>query len=51
MISGETKVLALIGQPVAHSLSPAMHNAAFTADGLDFVYVCLDADPDDLLAA
>jgi shikimate dehydrogenase len=51
MISGKTKLLALIGQPVSHSLSPAMHNAAFAADGLDLVYVCLDVDPDDLPAA
>lgn len=43
--------MALIGQPVGHSLSPAMHNAAFAADGLDFVYVCLDVDPADLPAA
>ena len=47
-ISGETRLLALIGQPVGHSLSPAMHNAAFAEDGLDFVYVCLDVDSDDL---
>ena len=46
MISGRTRLLALIGQPVGHSLSPAMHNAAFAEDGLDFVYVCLDVDPD-----
>jgi shikimate dehydrogenase len=51
MISGKTRLLALIGHPVSHSLSPAMHNAAFAADGLDFVYVCLDVDPDDLPAA
>jgi shikimate dehydrogenase len=51
MISGKTGLLALVGQPVGHSLSPAMHNAAFVADGLDFVYVCLDVDPDDLPAA
>lgn len=51
MISGKTQLLALIGQPVNHSLSPAMHNAAFAEDGLDFVYVCLDVDPDDLIAA
>ena len=48
MISGKTRLLALIGQPVGHSLSPAMHNAAFAADGMDFVYVCLDVDPDAL---
>ena len=28
-----------------------MHNAAFAADGLDYVYVCLDVDPEDLPAA
>ena len=50
-ISGKTRLLALIGHPVGHSLSPAMHNAAFAADGLDFVYVCLDVDPHDLPAA
>ena len=48
MVSGKTRLLALIGQPVGHSLSPAMHNAAFAADGMDFVYVCLDVDPDAL---
>jgi shikimate dehydrogenase len=50
-ISGRTELLALIGHPVGHSLSPAMHNAAFVADGLDFVYVCLDVEPGDLPAA
>jgi shikimate dehydrogenase len=50
-ISGKTRLLALVGHPVSHSLSPAMHNAAFVADGLDFVYVCLDVDPDELPAA
>src|SRR5215212_5156574 len=48
IISGKTRLLALIGQPVGHSLSPRMHNAAFAADGLNFVYVCLDVDPDAL---
>ena len=51
MISGKTRLLALIGQPVSHSLSPAMHNTAFAEDGLDFVYVCLDVDPEDLISA
>src|SRR5215207_2428697 len=51
MITGKTGLLALVGQPVSHSLSPAMHNAAFVADGLDFVYVCLDVDPDELPTA
>ena len=39
MISGSTGILGVIGQPVAHSASPAMHNAALEAAGLDFVYV------------
>jgi len=51
MIGGRTKVLALIGDPVGHSLSPAMHNASFAADGLDFVYVALNVKAEDLPAA
>ncbi|MGQ9921725.1 MAG: shikimate dehydrogenase, partial [Desulfobacca sp.] len=39
MISGTTTIYGILGQPVAHSLSPAMHNAAFAAQGLDAVYV------------
>jgi len=38
-ISPSTRVCAIIGNPVGHSLSPAIHNAAFAALGLDFVYV------------
>jgi shikimate dehydrogenase len=38
-ISTSTRVCAIIGNPVAHSLSPAIHNAAFAALDLDFVYV------------
>jgi len=38
-ISGTTRVFGIIGRPVAHSLSPAMHNAAFQALGLDALYV------------
>ena len=41
MISGGTRVFALLGDPVAHSLSPVIHNAAFQALGLDAVYVAL----------
>ena len=42
MISGETRIAAVIGSPVRHSRSPAIHNAAFAATGLDWVYVALD---------
>ena len=38
-LSGHTRVVGVIGDPVAHSLSPALHNAAFDAAGLDWVYV------------
>jgi shikimate dehydrogenase len=38
-ISPATRLCAVIGNPVSHSLSPALHNAAFRALGLDFVYV------------
>jgi len=38
-ISGKTRVCAIIGDPVEHSLSPVMHNAAFKELGLNLVYV------------
>jgi shikimate dehydrogenase len=40
-IGGNTRLLAVLGDPTAHSLSPVMHNAAITALGLDAVYVAL----------
>jgi len=40
-IGGSTRLLAVLGDPVAHSLSPVMHNAAIAALGLDAVYVAL----------
>ena len=44
-IGGATRVVALLGHPVAQSLSPRMHNAAFAALGLDWAYVALDVPP------
>ena len=41
MISGETRLVGLLGDPVSGSLSPLMQNAAFAARGLDWVYVPL----------
>ena len=50
MIDGATRVFALLGDPVVHSLSPAMQNAAFRALGLPGVYVALRCDPADVPA-
>jgi shikimate dehydrogenase len=47
-ISAKTRLLTVIGDPVAHSLSPVMHNAAFRALGLDAVYVALHVPPASL---
>jgi shikimate dehydrogenase len=43
-ISSHTQICAVIGNPVAHSLSPAIHNAAFEALGLDFVYLAFKVE-------
>jgi shikimate dehydrogenase len=48
VIDGSTRVFAVLGDPVAHSLSPAMQNAAFRVLGLPAVYVALRCSPDDL---
>ena len=38
-VSGKTKVCGIIGDPIEHTMSPVMHNAAFQKLGLDFVYL------------
>ncbi|MDO9287231.1 MAG: shikimate dehydrogenase [Thermodesulfovibrionales bacterium] len=47
-VSGKTKVLGLLGFPVEHSLSPAMHNTAFEKLGLDCCYVTFSVKPEFL---
>ena len=47
-ISGHTALLGVLGDPVRHSLSPAMHNAALAELGLDWVYLALPAAPAEL---
>jgi shikimate dehydrogenase len=51
VISGKTQLIGLIGWPVSHSFSPAMHNAAAADLGLDFVYVAMPVEPEHLAAA
>lgn len=47
MISSKTAFLALIGNPVKHSLSPIMHNAVINHLNLDFVYLALPCEATD----
>lgn len=49
MVDGHTRLFGIIGDPVEHSLSPAMHNAAFAHLGINGVYVPMR--PADLAAA
>jgi shikimate dehydrogenase len=42
-ISGSTGLICLLGHPVAHSISPQMHNLAFSLEGLDYAYLAFDA--------
>ncbi len=51
MISGQTRLVALLGQPVAGSLSPRLQNAAFAARALDWAYVACEVAPERLAAA
>jgi shikimate dehydrogenase len=51
MIAATTRIVALLGHPVAHSLSPRMQNAAFAALALDWAYVALDVPSDRLAEA
>ena len=43
-ITGHTGLTALLGSPVAHSISPLMHNESFRLLGLDYVYLCFDVN-------
>ena len=50
-ITGQTKIVGIIGDPIKHSRSPLIHNAAIAALGLDYVYVPFHVEPDNLGAA
>jgi len=47
-ITGKTRLCALLGDPVEHTMSPAMHNAAFRKLGLDYVYLPFRVSAADL---
>lgn len=51
MITGTTRLVGIIGQPVSHSRSPLMHNTAFNTLGLDYAYVPLPVQHSQLAAA
>jgi shikimate dehydrogenase len=50
-IKGTTKLLGVIGYPIAHSFSPRMHNAAINHLKADFVYLPFPVKPEDLAKA
>ena len=50
-ITGTTKLTGLLGSPVAHSISPMMHNMGFDLLGLDYAYLCFDVDTTNLKTA
>jgi shikimate dehydrogenase len=50
-ITGHTKIIGVIGDPIEHSRSPQMHNAVIQELGLDYVYVPFHVTADQLLSA
>ena len=50
-ITGHTVLTGLLGSPVAHSISPMMHNEAFRQLDLDYVYLCFDVGTENLKTA
>lgn len=50
-ITGHTVLTGLLGSPVAHSISPMMHNESFRQLGLDYVYLAFDVGTDQLKTA
>ncbi|MDN5311132.1 MAG: shikimate dehydrogenase [Thermoanaerobacteraceae bacterium] len=47
-IDAETRLVGVIGNPISHSLSPVMHNAAFDALALNYIYMAFQVEKDDL---
>lgn len=51
MIKGTTTNLGVMGWPIAHSLSPVLQNAAINTANLDYAYLALPVEPNDLASA
>lgn len=51
MVNGKTKIFAVLGNPIEHSLSPVMYNAAFSALGANSIYVALQVEKSSLAEA
>lgn len=47
-VGGKTRIFGVFGYPVEHSLSPAMHNAAIAALGVDYLYIPFSVLPEDI---
>jgi len=47
----DTKLIAILGNPVQHSLSPMIHNTAFQNQGLNFIYIAIDLPSENLSIA
>ncbi len=47
-ISGKTKLCGVIGDPIEHTMSPVMHNAAFGVKGLDYIYTAFRVKSEEL---
>ncbi len=50
-VRGTTRIVGVMGYPVKHSASPAMHNAAFATLGMDWAYVPFEVAPENISAA
>ncbi len=47
-MSGETKLCGIIGDPIEHTMSPTMHNAAFKELGLNYLYLPFRVKSEDV---
>ena len=48
VISGKTRICGVIGDPIEHTMSPVMHNAAFKELGLDYIYIAFQVRKEEL---